>query len=83
MASELSKKTVMAWRAFVQTPEFAAGLTHLKELRTPSVRGKTAVELLEAAGKWGAYFEALDDLTDVIAHVPTADKSAEDSGLET
>ncbi len=73
----------MAWRQFVQTPEFAEGLLHLKQLHTPSVRGKTAIELLEAAGKWGAYFEALDDLTDILANIPQAEKSAEDSGLET
>lgn len=72
----------MAWRAFVKTEAFETGILHLKQERTPSVRGKTAIELLESAGKWGAYFEALDDLTDVLAHIPQQEKSAEDSGLE-
>lgn len=73
----------MAWRAFVQSKAFAEGIDLLRQLRTPSVRGKNAVELLEAAGKWGAYFEALDDLTDVLSNISKEEKSAEDSGLET
>lgn len=82
MADELSKKTIMAWRAFTATNEFRAGIEHLKEEAAPKVTGKTPVELLDTAMKWGAYIEALNDLTKILCEIPKAEESAEDSGLQ-
>lgn len=82
MAEELSKKVVMSWRAFTATPEFTTGINHLKESHAPSVKGKTALELMEAGLKWGAYFEALNDITDVLCKVEQETESIEDKGLE-
>jgi len=82
MAVELSRKTIMAWRAFAATNEFGAGITFLKESQAPSVKGKTAIEMMEAAMKWGAYFEALNDLTEILCEIPKTEESAEDPGLE-
>jgi len=82
MAAELSKKTIMAWRAFTATAEFRSGVDYLKEVQAPKVRGGTALELMEAGLKWGAYFEALNDLTEILCDIPKAEESAEDPGLE-
>ncbi len=82
MASELSKETVMAWRAFAQTKAFADGIQHLQEERKISVKGKDATALIQEGLTWGSYMEALQDLTDVLSNIPKAEKSAEDSGLE-
>ena len=82
MAEELPRKTIMAWRAFTSTTEFREGIEHLKTSHAPSVKGKTALELMEAGLKWGAYFEALNDLIDVLSSVPKENDSAETPGLE-
>lgn len=73
----------MSWRTFTATPEFKTGIDYLKEIHAPSVKGKTALELMEAGLKWGAYIEALNDITDVLCKIEQAQDSIEEKGLET
>lgn len=72
----------MAWRAFTATPEFRQGVDFLKENQSPKVAGKTSLELMETALKWGAYIEALNDITEILCEIQKPSDSAEDAGLE-
>ncbi len=72
----------MAWRQFTRTKEFEAGITHLLVERKLSVRGKDGGSIIQEGLQWGAYVEALQDLTDVLSHIQKAEKSTEDDGLE-
>jgi hypothetical protein len=82
MAEQLPRDVVIKWRAFAATPEFTTGINYLKETQAPSVKGKSPQELMEAGLKWGAYFEALNDIMDVLCKIEQAPDSLEDKGLE-
>lgn len=77
----LSHETIIEWRKFSTTPAYRDGIDHLRRERALNVKGKSAVEVLEEAGKWGAYQEALDDITNILTYIGKPEKSLEEPPL--
>lgn len=81
MVKELSNKTIMAWRQFSATEAFEEGVQYLRREGAPKRKGTDVPAMLEHASAWGAYQEALDDLSDMLTQVPKVEKSLDEPPL--
>jgi len=78
---ELSRKVIMAWRNFLQTPEAESGLQHLRRYYTPRSDGDTDGAMLKGALQWSGYMGALDDVEDILTALPQRASTIDEPGL--
>jgi hypothetical protein len=81
ITQELPKKTVMAWRAFLATPEGQYGIDWLRRNRVLGSTGDTDIQLVAAARDLKGYWEALGDIEDRLTKLPEAARSLDEPPL--
>lgn len=78
----MNKKNISAWRDFIETEHFAAGIEHLRKNYCPSIRTKgTQVELVDSCISHAAYLRALDDVAEVLPLYPDKSETQEKDTL--
>lgn len=79
---ELERKTVLAWRNFLQTNEAQAGLDYLRRVRRPSIDRSTQAAMMESTIGQGFYLCALEDIEDVLTAIPKVEKPLDEPPME-
>jgi hypothetical protein len=78
----MNKKNISAWRDFIETEHFKAGIEHLRKVYCPSISTKgSQVELVESCLSHAAYLRALDDITEVLPLYPDKSETQQDDTL--
>lgn len=79
----MTKKNITAWRDFIATEHFKAGIEHLRKNYCPNIRTKgTQVELVESCLSHAAYLQALNDVTEVLPLYPEKSETQQDDTLQ-
>ncbi len=80
LTEELPKKTVMAWRQFLGTPEGQYGIDWLRR-NNVRLKGETDLQMVRAASKTEGYWEALDDVEDRLTKLPETPRTLDEPPL--
>lgn len=79
----MTKKNITAWRDFVATEHFKAGIEHLRENYCPTIRNRgSQVELVESCLSHAAYLAAIKDLSNVLPLYPEKSETQQDDTLQ-
>lgn len=70
----------MFWRKTLATKEGQFGLDWLRQNRR-RVRGETDLQMVREAAKMEGYWDALEDIEDVLTKIPQATRSLEEPPL--
>lgn len=62
---EPDKKTIIAWRRFLASPEGSAGMLYLRE-RVPSIQPGESHNIIFSAGKVEGYKNAVDTVSELL-----------------
>lgn len=80
LTQELPKKVVMAYRAFLATPEGQFGIDWLRR-NNVRLKGETDLQMVRAASVTEGYWAALDDIEDRLTKLPETARSLDEPPL--